>query len=266
MIGVMTTSQALWLGLIQGATEFLPISSTGHLMLFESFYGIPLDPRSMQGFNIVLHAGTLLALLLMYVRTWKRLLCALVSPDTEGRKLILLLILATIPAGVVGIVFVEAIANANAPTLTALGFLLTAVFLLLAERAKQRGTMAHLSPMHALLIGCAQAVALLPSVSRSGLAYGGARLLGISRQDSLDFSFLIALPAIAGATLFTAWDVRVGNVIFPSSDILVAGFLSSLLSSILAILVLRLLVRRMALSWFAIYLIPLSLILLGRFS
>ncbi|MDD5623415.1 MAG: undecaprenyl-diphosphate phosphatase [Candidatus Peribacteraceae bacterium] len=257
----MSTFAAFSLGLLQGFTELLPISSSGHLVAAERFFAIGIPDR-LQSFDILLHAGTLLALLLCYPQQWYALLSAPFRGDRIQGKLLLLLVVGTIPAGAAGFLFSDVIEQyLRSPLWVAGGFAITAIVLLLVERVPERRGAAALGWMDAFLIGCAQAVALVPSISRSGLAAGAGRALGLKRGDAVDFSFLLAVPVIAGATLITLKDAMAGSFLLPSFSIVFTGVLSSFGSSILAILFLRRFVTSHSLAWFSLYLLPLSLLL-----
>lgn len=258
----MTALDALFLGLLQGVTELLPISSSGHLALAESFFrlGIPAD---LQSFDILLHLGSLLALLLCFPALWWRLLRSPFVRDGASLRFLGILIVATIPAAVAGLLFQDVIVQhtRTLPWLAA-GFLVNGILLLLVEwRPQERATTA-MRWGEAILIGTAQAFGLLPSVSRSACTIVAARALKWTRSAAVDFSFLLAVPVIAGAELVTAKDVLTGSAALPPFPIAIVGVLASFGSSVLAILFLRRLVRSVSLAWFALYLIPLGFVLL----
>ena len=223
---------ALLLGILQGLTEFLPVSSSGHLVLGEHFLGLQFDPAALQGVNVILHAGTLLALLVVYYRKWIAILRAFVSGpgstfapsaatvDRPGPdpSMLLLLILATLPAAVTGLLFEEAIAQQfSSVGSVAVALLFTGVILILAERLPQSRRSHHLGILDAVLIGIAQACALVPGLSRSGLTIAAGRSLKLNRSDALEFSFLMAMPIIAGATVLTLIDIGLGTIDLPST-------------------------------------------------
>lgn len=260
----MTTFHALFLGLLQGLTEFLPISSSGHLVLAEAFLGLDIDPKSMQGFDVLLHAGTLLALLCCYAQTWWRIIASLWSRQypTE-RGMLILLIIATVPAAIIGVLFEDVITfQLRSPQLVAFFLFLTGVVLLLGEwrpASKKNGGMRF---HQSFLIGLAQACALIPGASRSGLTISAGRWVGLSRREALDFSFLMLAPVAAGASILTLIDVVTGEVLLPALSMTLWGFFASFVSSALAILFLRRWVVSHSLAWFVLYLFPVSLILI----
>ncbi len=267
----MTTTHALFLGVLQGLTEFLPVSSSGHLVLAEKLLNIHFDPQAMQSLNVILHAGTLFALLCVYTRTWVQLLTAPFVKDQQKTKQLILLIIATIPAGIAGIFFEDWIAE-HFQSLFSVGlaFLATACVLLLAECAQEKKKSLLQKMLHprtkntplgvrfALAIGTAQAMALVPGLSRSGLTISAGRMMGLDRKTALDFSFLMAVPVIGGATLLTVKDLFTGNAILVPINVAAIGIASSFVWSLLAILFLRRMVVRFGLGWFAPYLIALS--------
>ncbi len=259
----MDIIQAILLGILQGLTEFLPVSSSGHLVLAETFFNINIDPRALQGFDILLHAGTALALLLCYFKTWKKILISPFSGDKSNRKLLNLLIIATIPGALAGFFFNDAIAETfRSVPLVAIALFLTAVALIIANKANGKMGMKAMGIRHALVMGIAQACALVPGISRSGLTISAGQLTGIQRKEALDFSFLMALPIIAGATVMTMMNILSGSVSIPSVSIASIGFFSSFIASMFAIICLRRFVAQHSLAWFALYLIPVSLFLL----
>jgi undecaprenyl-diphosphatase len=266
----VTHLDALLLGALQGLTEFLPISSDGHLALLQLGLGLKLEGRDFLGFEILLHAGSLIALFVAYQGTWQRLLTSLWTPGQRGdRHTMLLLIIATLPGVIAGLLWQDVFAE-QFRGLGWLGtfFLVTALLLVLAERevqGRRRRTLAlHDVPwLGALLIGIAQALALLPSLSRSGATASAARALGLSREEALDFAFLLAAPILLGAVLLTSVQVWMGDITLPPASVTLTGFITSLVVSLWAVHWLRRLVSRRPLSVFCWYLVPVGLTCLG---
>jgi undecaprenyl-diphosphatase len=177
-------------GTIQGLTEFLPISSSGHLVLFSYLFGL----RGDLPFVALLHLGTFFAVLIF---TSKKILYVLMRP-----KIILMLIISTIPAGIVWVLFKDAVEKSFNAKLLPLTFSITASFLLLASVVKGNKKMDDMGIVDALIIGIAQAFALLPGISRSGMTISAALLLGYEAEDSIYYSFLLSLPTtFAGGIL-----------------------------------------------------------------
>lgn len=258
----MTLVEALILGFVQGLTEFLPVSSSGHLVLSEILLGVELPPLELQAMNILLHAATLLALLICYWRTWWLMARSLVVPDIEHRRLLALLIIATVPAGIIGVLFEEVIAEMfHGITPVAIALLGTAAVLTVGERV-QSTPRQSLTPMAAMLVGFAQACALVPGFSRAGFTISAARMLGLSRKQALDFSFLMAVPIFMGATILSLQDIVSGTLNFPSLAVVMSGVVMSFISSVLAIIWLRKFVIGSSFLWFVPYLVVASFSLL----
>ncbi len=259
----MTIIHALILGILQGLTEFLPISSSGHLVVAEHLFNFSMPVSELQGFDVLLHGGSLIALLICYASQWKRIILSPFSRDKEARYLLMILIIASIPAALAGIFLNGWIANSfRSPNTVALAFALTGIVLILADRLSPGTEKLSLRPLRALLVGVGQACALVPGISRSGLTISAARAMGLSKKSAVDFAFLLAAPIIAGAVLVTLKDLTNGSVIFPSTNIVITGVLASFGSSVLAVMFLRRFVVSHQLGWFALYLFPLSGILL----
>lgn len=253
----MTSLEALILGMLQGLTEFIPVSSSGHLVLVEALFSLSLDPRSLQGFDVVLHGGTLLALLFCYRNTWKNIFSSLFQKKSkESSSLLQNIILATIPIALGGIFFEEWIAqNLRTPMTVSFAFLLTAAALLIGEywntKHKKRK---EISPLLAFCIGIAQVFALAPGISRSGATISTGLASGLSRKHALDFSFLIATPAFAGAVILTGIHAKNDTIFLPSLSITTLGFLASFFTSICTIYFLRKWVLKHSFLPFALYL------------
>ena len=198
--------QALVLGIVQGLTEFLPVSSSGHLILVPALLGWKDPFIDSLTFSVMLHMGTLVALLVYFWRDWLRLVPAGLAAIRDrslgadpDRRLAWLVVTTMIPAVIVGVLlndFIER--NVRLPGLVALLLVVGAAILWLADRVgRQDRRIADLSFPAALGIGAAQALALFPGISRSGISISAGRLLGLSRPDAARFSFLMATPIIA---------------------------------------------------------------------
>jgi undecaprenyl-diphosphatase len=193
--------QAAVLGAVQGLGEFLPISSSAHLILAPWFLGWK-DPGLT--FDVALHAGTLLAVVLVFGREWLRLLVAAARPqaDPERARLFWHLVAATIPGALIGLALEEQAEHAFRNPLLLAGTLAgMGLVLLLADRAgRKTRTMGSLSLFESLAIGIAQGLAVVPGVSRAGITISVALAMGLKREDSARFSFLLSTPIIAGAS------------------------------------------------------------------
>jgi undecaprenyl-diphosphatase len=208
---VETTFEAFVLGLVQGLTEFLPISSSGHLILVPALLGWHDPFIDSLAFSVMLHMGTLVALLVYFWQDWRRLVPAAMAAvrdrsigNDQDRRLALLLAVTVIPAAVAGALLNDVIErDVRAPGLVAVMFVLGAAVLWLAERWGTRtGQIGQLGVGAAFGIGVAQSLALVPGVSRSGISIAGGMFAGLTRDAAARFSFLMAAPVIAGAGLF----------------------------------------------------------------
>lgn len=256
----MTLLQSIALGFVQGLTEFFPVSSSGHLLLAESWMQLPLE--RLQDFDVLLHAGTLSALILCYHREWWRMVTWPLRQDHDARHLLRLLIVATVPGVIAGYLLADFI-ESNLRSVRSVGFefILNGIILVVAERFAQWRFKQHLKLHDAFFIGCAQALALSPGLSRSALTIAAGRMAHLERRDALDFSFLMATPIIAGATAFALGDIVRASVMLPPMPVLLAGIISALCASVIAILFLRRFVAKNSLALFAWYLIPVGLLL-----
>jgi undecaprenyl-diphosphatase len=238
-------AQAAVLGIVQGLTEFLPISSSGHLILVPWLFGWS-DPGLV--FDVALHFGTLVALGAYYWRTWLDLLL-------RDRRLLGLLILGSVPGGVVGFVgsgFIEA--HFRRPEQIAVALAVFGLLLYAADRlgAKTRAG-DQLGVRDALLIGSAQALALFPGVSRSGVTITAALLLGFKRESAASLSFLLSTPITAGAVLWAARRLVTDGVPADERVLFAAGVLVSGVVGYLAIHLLLHYVRTRSYLPFVIY-------------
>lgn len=246
------------LGLLQGLTEFLPVSSSGHLVLAQRLLG--LDPPGV-ALEAVLHLATLAAVVVYFHRSLGQLARGLISPAGGAeRRYIGSLILGTFPIAVVGYLFRESIEGAFAsPGTVGWMLLVTAAALGLAGWGARRARREELRLGDALLVGLAQAVALLPGASRSGLTISAGILLGVSPKQATRFSFLLALPALLGAGLLTLLEAP--PTLAPGEAVgLASAGLVALISGLVAIHLLLRLLRR--LPWFSLYCLVLGLIVL----
>jgi undecaprenyl-diphosphatase len=250
--------QAIILGLLQGATEFIPVSSSGHLVLVPWLLG--WDSPGLV-FDTVVHWGTLVAVLAYFWRDWLDLIGAwlrgLFRWDWRDplARLAWLLVLGSIPAAVLGFLFEDFFESLfGKPAWVAVFMLVTAALLTLGERlGKRRRTVADLGWLDALAIGLAQASAIAPGISRSGATISAGLFHGLERDAAARVSFLLATPIIFGAGLFKMMDLR--SMADPAGQIpaLVAGFLAAALAGYVCIWVLLRYLRRGSLYPFAVY-------------
>jgi undecaprenyl-diphosphatase len=242
----LTNPQALVLGLVQGLTELLPISSSGHLILVPwaaDWTYLKQNDRFNQTFDVALHLGTLVAVgayfwgdIVRLVRAFGRSLGRR-RIETPEERIAWFVLVATIPAGIVGLVGEDAIADSlGEPWQIAILLAAGAVLLWWADRAPQERTMGDLGLRHAVVMGLAQALALAPGVSRSGITITAGRLLRLDRDAAARFSFLLLLPTVLGALLLKGvGDVLLGDLPDGWQGPFLVGTLASLASGLLAI-------------------------------
>lgn len=240
------------LGMVQGVTEFLPVSSSGHLVLAQWLLGWTQPGVVLEA---VVHLATLLAVLL-YFRTdiWS-LARALLLGGSEGRRYVGLIVLGTVPVALVGVLTRGAIEEAfDAPWLVGAMLLVTAAGLVLADVRAVNARRPRPSPAGALLVGLGQALSLLPGVSRSGATISVGVASGVRLPEAARFSFILSIPAILGAGV---WEVfleptRPTLTAAQTWGMVVAGA-AALVSGLIAIRLLLAVVRRRRLRWFALY-------------
>jgi len=245
--------QSAFLGLIQGVTEFLPISSTTHLLLFEKLIGFESSPG--KSFEIIAQFGSGLAILCVFFeRLFRR-------TDERRGRLLSLLFLATIPVALIGLTFHHAIkAYLYTPTVIALSLIIGGIFFLLIEtlsQANKNSQTSNISIKQAGGVGICQILALIPGVSRSGSTVASGLFVGMQRRTAVEFSFLLAIPALCGAGIIeciTAYHSPLSG----ESDILLVGFTTAFISSLLVIRPLITLIEKYGLTPFGWYRIALG--------
>jgi undecaprenyl-diphosphatase len=194
----VTIPEALFLGLVQGFTEWLPISSSGHLVIFESLLGIEVPAD----FNIVIMMGTIAALILYFRQKILRLVSGMVALDRTTLTYVGLIVLSGIPTGIIGFAGKEFFMGLfSQPFVVSILLIVSGIFLYIAQRAENRNR--EVDAKSALWIGVAQGCAIAPGISRSGTTIGTALLLGIKPKDAAEFSFLIGIPAMTIASVLT---------------------------------------------------------------
>jgi len=249
----MSYLEAIILGLIQGLTEFLPVSSSGHLEIAKVLFGDNSLPEESLTFTVVLHFATALSTLVVFRKEVSEIFKGIFQFKwNEEFQFALKIILSMLPAVIVGLLFEEQLESLFDGNLLLVGFMLliTALLLLLADRAKN--TTKNVSYSNSFLIGISQAIAMLPGISRSGATISTSVLLGIDRTRAARFSFLMVVPLIFGKV---AKDILGGEISFESSQIGVMsiGFIAAFISGLFACNWMIALVKKSKLSYFAIY-------------
>ena len=257
----MTLWDAAILGLIQGLTEFLPVSSSGHLALGQSLLGIGDDDLT---FEVVVHAGTLLAVLVAFRQRITSIVVDCGRRQRDAWTIVGLLALGTVPAGIIGLLFESTIEGVFSHPAAVGGFLvLTGLVLWTTHR--RAGTRRDVRTADAVWIGLAQALAILPGISRSGLTISTGIWLGMEATEAAAFSFLLSVPVILGASV-----LKIGGLLSspPTGEALfslVTGFVLAFFSGLVAIRWLLALLARGGLDRFAWYCWAVGLLAIIRF-
>jgi undecaprenyl-diphosphatase len=246
------------LGIVQGLTEFLPVSSHAHLVIGQRVLGA--DPaRFGLPFDVAVHLGTLFAVLIYFFWTWIDLLRGLFA----GRwKLPLLLVVGTVPAVILGTLLEESEPSLRQiPVIVVTLVIGSLVFLVVERLASGRREITGLGYIGTLIIGTAQAIALFPGISRSGITISAGLFVGLTRAEATRFSFLLSTPVIAGAIAKTLLDEGASELLAHPA-IVVVGVVTSFVSGIAAVAFLMSFMRRHSLAWFVPYRLALAALLL----
>ena len=258
----MTIWQSILLGIIQGLTEFLPISSSGHLVIAPYLFNWHIPVQQAFVFDVLVQLGTLLAVIVYFRKDLYRIILGVINgllhkkPFAEpDSRLGWLLVLATIPAIIAGLLFKDPVERAFAsPVAVALFLLVTAAFLVIAERlGKRNRQLESVAWLDALVTGVFQAVSLLPGVSRSGSTITGGMLRGLDRPSAARFSFLMSVPVMIGAGVLAVKDLLQTANFSMQIPSLVVGFIVAALVGYVAIHWLLAYLSKRPLYLFAIY-------------
>jgi undecaprenyl-diphosphatase len=259
----MDILEAIILGIIQGLTEFLPVSSSGHLELAKVILGDTSVPEESLTFTVVLHFATALSTLVIFRKEVAEIFKGLFQFKWNDEcKFSLKIIISMLPAVIVGLLFEKELESFFGGKILLVGVMLlvTAVLLLMADKAKN--TNKEVSFWNSVLIGISQAIAMLPGISRSGATISTSVLLGIDRTRAARFSFLMVVPLIFGKI---GKDLLGGDISFNSSEIIPisAGFVAAFLAGLLACKWMIALVKKSKLSYFSLYCAIVGFIAIG---
>lgn len=255
--------EAIILGLIQGLTEFLPVSSSGHLEIAKAILGDNTVPQESMLMTVVLHGATALSTIVIFRKEILEIINGLLQFKwNDQSKFSVKIIVSMIPAAIIGVLFDEEIEALFGGALTLVGgmLLITGLLLLLADKAKT--TNKEVTFTSALIIGVSQVIAIMPGISRSGATISTSVLLGIDREKSARFSFLMVVPLILGKM---AKDILSGEVNFSGDNIapMAVGFVVAFFTGLVACTWMISLVKKSKLTWFAIYCFVVGAIALG---
>lgn len=257
--------EVIFLGVVQGATEFLPVSSSGHLVLLPALLGITVPNLA---FTMGLHLGTLLALLFYFWNDVKGILKGLFSFYKKDRQkenkfyinLLILIIVAAIPAGIVGFLFADKVDLLfSTPKTVSYLFFITAIFLFLASYLSKRAnkSIQDMTLKDAIIVGIFQVFALLPGVSRSGSTITGGIVSSVNKEEAARFSFLLSIPVIAGAALLEL--VKANFSTFTPTE-LIFGVVVSFISGLIALRIFFPIIKKTSFYIFAIYCVVIGVI------
>ena len=251
----MSWLEAILLGFVQGVTEFLPISSSGHLVLLQELFGREISESI--AFSVLLHVATMLAVVVIFRRDILELL-------KTRRSEIGMLVLGTMPTVVVGLTLAGEFKDLAGNTLAVgTAFLITGAALLAAGvHLKKKEPGETITWQHALVIGLAQAVAIMPGISRSGMTISFAIMCGMMLPDALRFSFLLAIPAIAGGALYELKDMQTMTT-DTGWAVLLTGFAVAFVVGLGALRLVAVSVEKRKFPYFAAYCIPIGLLIIA---
>ena len=251
----MTVLQSIFLGLVQGFAEFLPVSSSGHLMLSEKLF----DIQGGLFFDVMLHLGTLLAVIIaMRHSLWQT-----IRHPIASKKLVYLLV-ASAPTFVIALLVKLFVPESLMQMLLPVGFALTIVIIILSDRlSKPRLRLEETGFLPVIITGVAQGVAVFPGLSRSGSTISTMKLFGVNASDSAEFSFLLSIPVILASAVVEGYEAFTTNITIPPWYCIVIGIVAAFLSGLVSVYMVMRAVKTKSWIWFAIYLIiPLVLSLI----
>lgn len=289
--GIMSLIQSIFLGFIQGLTEFLPVSSSGHLSIFKQFFDIDTGGTF---YDVLLHIGTLIAVCLVYYKDIGRMIvegCCIIRDacinvaifagnkihheqneyrkviDNNYRKFVMLVIVSTIPTGIIGIAASDLVDSAQKLLIIpGVCLIITAILLFIADRLPEgTKTPKNTSYTNAFAIGIAQGIATMPGISRSGTTITACLIAGMNRSYAVKYSFIMSIPAILGALVVKIRDVDLAAL--SSGDVInyVAGTLVAMVVGYICIKTMLVIVRKKKFIIFSIYCLIMGLISIGGY-
>ncbi len=288
----MSLLEAIIMGIIQGVTEFLPVSSSGHLALFKLLFDVETDTGIL--FDVLLHLGTLIAIFLVFYRDIFRMIAEAFAMlgdffrdvrifagnvflrrdepyyrlvNNSYRKFVMLVIVSTIPTGIIGYKAADVIEAASENLLVpGICLILTAVLLFLSDRVADGGrTPKHVSYSNAFVIGICQGYATLPGLSRSGTTITACLLSGFNRKFAVKYSFIMSIPAVLGAVVLKLTDLTKLTVTAPEVGCYLAGVLCAAVVGYICIRTMLVVVRRKKFTVFAVYCLLVGLVSIGGY-
>lgn len=244
---------ALILGIIQGLTEFLPVSSSGHLVLFQNIFGIS---NNVILFDVILHIGTLLAVIIVYR---KSILDLIKHPFSKKMKM---LVLGTIPTVIIALLFKDFFENAFGGNFLFIGFLATSLLLLIASYIEKKNVnIKEIGYKEIITMGIFQGLAIFPGLSRSGSTTTIGLVMGVNKNDALEYSFLLSIPIILASLVYELIFSPITLTEISFMPILV-GFIASLIFGVISIIFMKKIIKNNTYKYFAYYLIILSVFLI----
>ena len=247
----MSSWEAVVLGIVQGATEFLPVSSSGHLVMAQALLGIELPGVF---FEVAVHVATLFSVLLVYRERVAKLLLGAMRREGEAWRYLGLILLASVPAGLVGVLFEDAIeALFDSPWVVGVALVVTGALLWSTKAAqRRREAWGHVDARGALTMGFAQAFAIIPGISRSGTTVVAGLWTGVEAGEAAAFSFLMSVPAIGGAALLQVPELMEGTPGL-GGPALLAGSVAAAVTGVLAIRTFVAMLRKKTFHSFGLY-------------
>ena len=261
----MNIFQAILLGVIQGVAEFLPISSSGHMMLFEQAFGLTIDPSVQTAVTVLMHVGTLAAVIIVLWPEWLKILRNLFHSKT-----LLMLIIASVPALIFKVLLGGAFDRLNAGGFLGIFFLVTAVLMYLVEKlsgGRHNKRSGEVDYRNAVSMGCCQCLGLMTGISRSGSSIFGGTVSGLSRMAAVKFSFMMSAPAVLGSLLMEGKDLlgdsQAVSVLKTMAAPLAVGMIVSFVVGLLTMRAMLRLVNRISFRWFALYMLIIGVLTIG---